>query len=127
MAHEESAVHHISLEAQDEAVKRFFLAMPTDPRGAVVELNGQAVACVLPIGEARDDNAEWTEAKNTRRCDLIDKEIESALTSAETVELHRLQEEMLRYRRRVAPLPLTEARKLHQELLKKAARAHRKD
>jgi hypothetical protein len=33
---------------------------------------------------------------------------------------------MLRYRHRVAPLPLAEARKLHQQLLEKAAASDQK-
>ena len=40
-------MNHILLDAQDEAVKRFFLTLPKDAQGFVVELNGQAVACVL--------------------------------------------------------------------------------
>ena len=35
-------------------------------------------------------------------------------------ELDRLQAEMLAYRHKVAPLPLAELRKLHQELLDQA-------
>ena len=38
------------------------------------------------------------------------------------MELHLLQREMLAHRRKVAPLPLAEARKLRQELLAKARR-----
>jgi hypothetical protein len=55
-----------------------------------------------------------------RRCDLIDREIDGTLAPAEAVELKRLQAEMLRYRRRVVPLPLEDARNLLQELLAKA-------
>ena len=39
-------------------------------------------------------------------------------------ELAGLQQEMLRYRDRVAPLPIEYARKLHQELLNRAKAAH---
>ncbi len=63
---------------------------------------------------------EWTEAKNVRRCDLIDREIDAGLTPAETAELQRLQAEMLKYRHKVAPLPLEDARRLHRELLAQA-------
>ncbi len=66
-------------------------------------------------------NTRWTEEKNQRRCDLVDKEIEEALTPEEAVELEQLQKEMLAYRREVAPLPIEEARRVHDELLKKAA------
>jgi hypothetical protein len=123
---EEPAVNHIPLEAQDEAVQRFFLSLTTAPNGAVLELNGRAVACVLPVppaGAVDDAAEEWTEAKNERRCDLIDREIAGTLTPDEAVELQRLQGEMLRHRRGTAPLPLDDARRLHQELLAKAAAA----
>ena len=66
---------------------------------------------------------EWTEQKNARRCELIDREIDDILTPKEAVELRQLQDEMLRYQNKVAPWPIQAARKLHQELLEKAAKA----
>ncbi len=119
----ESAVNHIVLDSQDESVKRFFLSLPDDSQGSVVELNGHAVACVLPPPKAMNGTAEeWSDAKNERRCDLIDREFNGPpLTPAEMVEMAGLQEEMLRYRQRVAPLPIEDARRLHQELLARVA------
>ncbi len=58
---------------------------------------------------------KWTEAKNNRRCDLIDKEIEETLSVEGRIELEQLQAEMLAYRRKVAPLPLKALRTLHRE------------
>jgi len=111
-------MHHISLDSQDEAVKRFFMALPVDPQGSVVELNGQAVACVVPMPATNGAAVtEWTDAQNNRRCDLIDKKYAGSLTPAEAIELRSLQEQMLRYRESIAPLPLAEVRRLHQELL----------
>src|SRR5262249_23920881 len=46
-------VKHIDLNAHGEAVKQFFLSLPVDPEGSVVELNGQAVARVTPINGQR--------------------------------------------------------------------------
>ena len=40
----------ILLEKQDEAVKRFFLLLPADPEGFVIELNGVAL-----VGLARNN------------------------------------------------------------------------
>ena len=119
----ETAVHHILLDSQDEAVKRFFLSLAVDAQGSVVELNGHAVACVLPPPKETNGTLEgWTDAKNNRRCDLIDREIDGPpLIPAEIAELATLQEEMLRYRQRVAPLPIEDARRLHQELLAKVS------
>jgi hypothetical protein len=65
------------------------------------------------------DATIWTDEKNRRRCDLVDKEITGNISLAEKAELKRLQAEMLAYRRRVAPLPLEDLRALHQELLRK--------
>jgi hypothetical protein len=117
------AMKHVNLDTQDEAVKRFVLSLSADPDGSLLELEGRAVLQVLPIARQNNGSAtreEWTEAKNARRCDLIDKEIAGTLSSAEAEELAGLQREMLRHRRRVAPLPLEAARRLHQELLDRA-------
>lgn len=113
-------MNHIVLDTQDESVKRFFLTLPANAQGAVVELNGLALACVVPVVAAGD--GEWTEAKNERRCVLIEKEIDGDLTTAEAIELHALQQAMLNYRNKVAPLPIAAIRKLHDELLAKAGR-----
>jgi len=79
----------------------------------------------VPAADTRlsGDKEPWTKEKNDRRCDLIErKHGGGGLTPAEALELARLQEQMLRYRDRVAPLPLEHARQLHQDLLEKAAR-----
>jgi hypothetical protein len=120
----ELAVQHIELSAQGEAIKQFFLSLPVDPEGSVVELNGQAVARVTPI-KGQDNGASqapgpWTEVKNARRCVLVDREIDGTLTPEEATELEILQQQMLRERRRLAPVPLEDLRRLHQELLTKA-------
>ena len=119
----DSAVNRIALDKEDEAVKRFVLSLPLAANGSVLELEGRAVACLVPIVEEPvEANGAWSEAKNTRRCALIDKEIDGRLSAREAVELHLLQREMLAHRHKVAPLPLAEARNLHQELLTKARR-----
>jgi hypothetical protein len=68
-----------------------------------------------------DEEAKWTEEKNQRRCDLVEKEIDGTLSPEEAVELENLQQEMLAYRREIAPLPIEEARRVHDALLKRAA------
>jgi predicted DNA-binding antitoxin AbrB/MazE fold protein len=87
---------------------------PVDlPEGSTVRI--EPVASALAGGIRVD--GPWTEAKNERRCVLIEREIDGTLTPEETAELKGLQEEMLRYRRRVAPLPFEDAQKLQEELL----------
>ncbi len=116
-------MNHIALDKEDEAIKRFVLSLPVGANGAVLELDGRAVACVVPVmEEPLKEHSAWSESKNARRCALIDKEIDGTLSAGEAVELHLLQREMLAHRRKVAPLPLAEGRKLRQELLAKARR-----
>jgi hypothetical protein len=104
-------------------VKQFVLNLAGDPSGSVLELNGQPVACVVPPpkGINGDSTPEWTDAQNARRIELINKKHAEGLSPTEHVELGGLQEEMLRFRQKVAPLPLEDARRLHQELLVQAA------
>jgi hypothetical protein len=98
----------VKLDGQEDSVRQFILALAQEPDGSVLELHGQAVACLLPVPRADGNGAaeeEWTEEKNARRCALIDREIAGVLTPEEAKELYGLQQAMLRYRRRVAPLP----------------------
>jgi hypothetical protein len=115
---------HIELNAQEEAVKEFWLTHQADPEGAILELDGQAVARLVPIAAAGSSNhsgdCPWTKEKNSRRCFLIDREIDGTLTPEEASELAALQRQMLEYRQRVAPLPLEASRRLYEELLEKA-------
>ncbi|HEV3021554.1 MAG TPA: hypothetical protein VGX76_03780 [Pirellulales bacterium] len=116
---------HIDLNAEGKDVQQFFLALPVDTEGSVVELNGRALARVTPIAgrqnTALDDKGPWNETKNVRRCALVDREIDGILTSDEAAELEVLQQQMLRERRRLAAVPLEDLRRLHQELLAKAS------
>lgn len=114
---------HVNLDAQDDAVKQFVLGLTIDPGGSVLELNGHAVACVVPPPKSTNGAVlpEWSDAKNARRVDLIKKKHADGLSPAEHVDLAGLQDEMLRYRQKVAPLPIDDARQLHQELLARAA------
>ncbi len=117
---------HVRLESQDEAVRRFLLSLKLEGGGTVVEMGGEPIACIVPVAPPHGNgDAEWTDAKNDRRCDLIDRKYAGTLTAEEAVELHALQEEMYRYVDRVAPLPLEEVRRLHQQLLRKVEDAAR--
>src|SRR5260370_23913840 len=118
-------MNHVSIDNQDENVKRFVLSLSADRGGSVLELNGRAVACVVPPsramnGSGGEEEEEWNDAKNARRADLIRQKHAGGIAPAELVELAGLQEEMLRYRQKIAPLPLDDARRLHQELLARA-------
>ena len=117
---------HVSLDDQPAAVREFFLNLTTEPEGSVVELAGRPVARVLPALPASNGSAHpptWTPEQNRRRCELIDRKYAQGLSSAEESELFVLQTAMHRFIDTVAPLPIEDARKLHQELMEKAARA----
>ena len=82
---------HVRLEGQDEAVRRFVLSLDLNSGGTVLELDGEPVACVLPVaGRNGAMPSEWTDAKNDRRCALIDRKYAGMLSAEETVELHTL-------------------------------------
>lgn len=117
-------MNHVSLDLQAENVRDFLLNLASDRAGTTLESNGHPVACVVPIPLRKTDSSEaWTKEKNDRRCLLIDRKYQGGLTAEEIVELEGLQDEMLRFRRKVAPLPIEYARQLHQELLEKAAKS----
>lgn len=76
---------------------------------------------ILDISKSMDADlaagGEWTEDKNTRRCELIDKDIQGAINDAERKELELLTRELRLHRRKAAPLPLAGAQQLYQSLL----------
>jgi hypothetical protein len=73
----------------------------------------------LCAGDVMMKPVEWTDAKNHKRCELVDKEIDGTLTDEEAPELMVLQVEMLAYRRKIAPLPLDDLHTIHQQLLQR--------
>jgi hypothetical protein len=120
----EAAMTYVNLDTQPEVIRQFVLALSASGDGTVLESAGRPVACIVP--PPRSDNAgmpeeAWTDEKNRRRCELIDRKYDHGLSPAEVAELALLQNAMHRYIDKVAPLPLDEARRLHQELLQKEA------
>jgi hypothetical protein len=83
---------------------------PGDPRSVGVSS--------APTTELTD----WSEERNARRCELIDKDIQDEITAAERIELATLTIQFREYRRRLAPLPMEGARQLHAQLLEKKRR-----
>jgi hypothetical protein len=61
----------------------------------------------------------WTEAKNQRRCHLIDKEINSSITLAEQAELDHLQKDLYAAHPRVTRDELDALRQIYNELKQK--------
>jgi hypothetical protein len=118
---------HVNLDTQPEVVRQFVLALSASGDGVVLESSGRPVACVVPPPKSTDgttaEQEEWSEEKNRRRCELIDRKYDHGLSPAEQAELALLQNAMYRHIDKIAPLPLDAARGLHQELLEKASRS----
>jgi hypothetical protein len=74
-------------------------------------------------GRDSDSTDLWTDVKNRRRAQLVDRQIAGTLTGDEEAELQLLQQYMRAYRDRVAPLPLEDTRQLHAQLMEKARQA----
>jgi hypothetical protein len=85
-------MNHVSLDGVEESVRQFVLEAAGDPGGSVIELNGRPVAWVLPATSGPNGDGPWTEEKNQRRCDLIDRKFAGGLTPPELLELAQLQE-----------------------------------
>jgi hypothetical protein len=73
----------------------------------------------VAAAEPDEGPGPWTDDKNARRCDLIDRQIEGTITPGELRELDELQSQMRRHLDEVAPLDLAAARKIHQQLLQR--------
>ena len=87
---------------------------PIDLRQDLVDEIIKSVESDVPV-----PRGAWNEAKNARRCELIDKGIQGTINRAEQRELELLTRELRAYRDRVAPLPIEGAKKLHQQLFEK--------
>lgn len=124
-----SAVVNLSIGRGDEAGKcwlgRDFLEARDRAAARGAQKTGERVVIhdkiLLPMHTSStltpDDNNEWNDAKNARRCSLVNKKYEYGLSMAETEELDCLQAALSMYRRKHAPLPLEWARQLHQDLM----------
>jgi hypothetical protein len=89
-----------------------------------VSLEQWAVEVLLRQSEAataqpKEEHRPWSDEKNARRCDLIDRQIEGTIAPEELRELDDLQAQLRRHLDEVAPLDLAAARKIHQQLLQK--------
>jgi hypothetical protein len=73
-------------------------------------------------GSSDASSVEWSEQKNARRCELMDRDIQGELSAEERFEMANLTRQLREYRRIHAPLPIAGALKLHAELLEKKRR-----
>ena len=82
---------------------------------------GHTRASISSSGRDKLAPVEWNDAKNARRCALIDKKHDLGLLPAEETELDRLQSELAAYQRLVAPRPLAILELLEEALQQRAA------
>jgi hypothetical protein len=115
----------LNLDTADEGVRWFILSAVLTEEGSVLELGGRTIALLVPASSSGPEEPR-TEAKNRRRCELIDRKYAVGLAEAEALELARLQEQILRHQEQVAPWPVEEARRLYRELLDKLASCYRR-
>lgn len=108
---------HIYLETLTEGLLSTVVRVANEATELSNLLQTEIHSVVLLEDSPSTVETEWTDEKNRRRCELVDREIDGKLSSREQIELEALQSEMLAYRRKVAPLPLNDLRKMHQELL----------
>jgi hypothetical protein len=78
---------------------------------SALELFGQVVI------EKRSEGVAWDDVMNQRRFELVDKEIQGSLTSAERIELAGLTRSMRKHVESEANLPIQGAQTLHRKLL----------
>ena len=108
----------IPLDEVEEPVKRFFERLDVSNEASLVKVNGKHVYLVVrSASDQKPFDEHWTDEKNHRRYELIDKEIAQTITPTEAVELEELTQQMRRHRDRVAPLPLDHVRQVHDDLI----------
>ncbi|MBB3208933.1 hypothetical protein FHS27_004767 [Rhodopirellula rubra] len=66
---------------------------------------------------ANGDDSQWTQDKDDRRCELIDREIAGTISVPERAELAGLQRMAEKHFDEIASPPMEEALKLHKRLL----------
>jgi hypothetical protein len=93
----------------------------TDRSETFVLLSGADYDRVRDLLGPANDNGDWTDEKDERRCELIDKDIAGAITPQERTELAELERQANDYYDRIAAPPMEGARRLHRELLNRRA------
>ncbi len=103
-----------------EAATRLLMTFDSLPQSDQHEILARLLRRANIVSE--ESTPEWNEYKNTRRRELIDREIQGSLTPDETLELETLQRQAIAYRDAVAPPPLEFAQELHRRLLNAQSR-----
>ncbi len=98
-------------------VERRLCAKASDSGQDVVHLIRLAIVRFVDQETHPGSNGAWSVELQSRRCELIDKDIAGIATAAERVELIELDRLANEHFDAVAPPPFQGARRLHQQLL----------
>jgi hypothetical protein len=71
------------------------------------------------VSGSSQESGPWTDERNARRCDLIDRQIEGTITAVEIQELDELQTQLRRHLEQSTPFDMAGAQRIHQQLLQK--------
>jgi hypothetical protein len=86
-------MRHISLDREDERIKKFVRSLPVDGGGCILELEGQPLLKVLPVADEPVDKAKLKAAILKRRdesrtlnqeWDGVDREMWDKIADTET-------------------------------------------
>jgi hypothetical protein len=103
--------------AIDQHQGRPVYIVDTDTRETFVLLSASDFYKVQSMLAYKSDNGPWTDEKNRRRIELIDKRVAGTISHLELVELNGLQQQAEEYFDQVAPPPMKGVRELHRQLL----------
>lgn len=109
-------------QAIDEHHGQPVFVVDSDRHETFVLLSDTDFARVSPLLGHGNANDNWTDEKNDRRCDLIDKQIQGSIELEERAELEFLQRQFQENQEKKWPLPIAKAKELHAELLEKKRR-----
>ncbi|WP_417745650.1 hypothetical protein [Rosistilla oblonga] len=110
---------------------KYEIDLPADIQHCLTERanqTGQDVAHLIRLAvtrfvseevSANGDDSKWTQAKDDRRCELIDREIAGTISLPERAELASLQRIAEQHFDEIASPPMEEALKLHKRLISK--------
>lgn len=72
---------------------------------------------VRPMLGKPGGNGDWTDEKNRRRVELIDRKVAGTITAGESFELADLQQQAEAHFDQIAPPPIQGVAEIHQQLL----------
>lgn len=104
-------------QAIDETNGQPVYIVDSDRHETYVLLTSADFDRVRPMLDQRTSNVAWSDDKNGRRLELIDKKVAQTITAVESLELADLQQQAETHFDKIAPPPMKGVAELHQQLL----------